>query len=79
MYDFSTLIVPSSKKTFFYTAHLDLPSPYAGVSVDPVTHKQGLCAYVLLGKTFLTLIGQKLGTEIKKNAELRSNFAVFSY
>jgi hypothetical protein len=34
-------------------AHLDpAPLPYTGVFADPVTHKQGLLAYVLLGKPF---------------------------
>ena len=60
MYDYITII----KKTgiFFDLILLDPQFPYAGVSVDPVTHMQGLRAYVLLEKIFPTLIRKKLGT-----------------
>ncbi len=60
MYDYITII----KKTgiFFDLILLDPQFTYAGVSVDPVTHMQGLRAYVLLEKPFPTLIRKKLGT-----------------
>ncbi len=52
MYDY----IPIMKKTgiFFDLILLDPQFPYTGVSVDPVTHMQGLRAYLLLEK--------KLGT-----------------
>ena len=60
MYDY----IPIIKNTgiFFDLLLLDQQFPYAGVSVDPVTHKQGPRAYVLLEKSFLTFIRKKLGT-----------------
>ena len=60
MYDY----IPIIKNTgiFFDLLLLDQQFPYAGVSVDPVTHIEGLRAYVLLEKPFPTLIGKKLGT-----------------
>jgi hypothetical protein len=49
MFDCSTLIVLSSKIPVFFDMTLsDLHFPYAGVSVDPVTHMQRPRAYVLL-------------------------------
>jgi hypothetical protein len=64
MYDYSTLIVLSSKIPVFVfdLILLDQQFPYAGVSVDPVTHIEGLRAYDLLEKPFPTLIRKKLGT-----------------
>ncbi len=57
MYDYSTLNVLSSKIPYFFDMTLlDLHFPYAGVSVDPVTHTQGPLAYVLFEKLFLILI-----------------------
>ena len=55
MYDY----IPIIKNTgiFFDLLLLDQQFPYAGVSVDPVTHKQGPRAYDLLEKSFPTLIG----------------------
>ena len=47
---------------FFDITLLDLPYPYVDVSIDPVTHMQGLLAYALLEKTIATLIRHKLGT-----------------
>ena len=80
MYDYSALIVlPTKHRYFFEIALSDTPFPYEGVSVCAVTHIQGPLAYELQEKLIPNLIGQKLGTEVKKNAELRSNFAFFSY
>ena len=52
MYDYITII----KKTGIFSdlILLDQQFPYAGVSVEPVTHIEGLCAYVLLEKPFPT-------------------------
>ena len=60
MYDYITII----KKTGIFSdlILLDQQFPYAGVSVDPVTHKQGPRAYVLLEKSFPTLVRKKRGT-----------------
>ena len=60
MYDY----VPIIKNTGIFSGLtlLDQQFPYAGVSVDPVTHKQEPRAYDLLEKSFPTLIGKKLGT-----------------
>ncbi len=56
--------IPIIKNTsiFFDLILLDPQFSYAGVSVDPVTHMQGLRAYVLLEKLLATLIRKKLGT-----------------
>ncbi len=60
MYDYITII----EKTGIFSdlILLDLHFPYAGGSVDPVTHMQRPRAYVLLEKPFTTLIKKKVGT-----------------
>ena len=60
MYDYITII--QNTGIFIDLLLLDQQFPYAGVSVDPVTHIEGLRAYVLLEKPFPTLIRKKLGT-----------------